>query len=95
MPGALVPVFCTILCRGTARGESDKFIPWIVKKDTDTMIHVTENGKVATCLSEIACSATQRQGLTELTMVDHALSQRHKDLIRFGSVEVWMSVFGI
>ena len=55
------------------------------------MVHVTENGKVATCLSEISCNATQRQGLTEMSVVDHSLSQRHKDLISLwihGSLDV-------
>ena len=73
---------CILLFPGVARGEKDKYIPWILKGDTDTMIHVTESGKIATCISELTCNAAQRQGLTEMTLVDHSLTQRMKDLFR-------------
>ncbi|CAL1139076.1 unnamed protein product [Cladocopium goreaui] len=61
---------------GTARSEGDKYIPWILNKDTDVVIQVAESGKSPTCISEMACQAAQRQGLTEMTLVDHSLTQR-------------------
>ena len=66
---------------GTARSEGEKYIPWILNKDTDVVIQITESGKSPTCISEMACAATQRQGLTEMSLVDHSLKQRVQDLI--------------
>ena len=68
---------------GIARGERDKYIAWILAKDTDTLIQITEAGKSPTCLSEMACQAVQRQGLTEMTLVDHTLTQRVQDCVLF------------
>lgn len=78
-----IPTFgaISLVLTGTARSESDKYIPWILSKDTDIVIHVAESGKSPTCLSEMACQAAQRQGLTEMTLVDHGLTQRIQDLM--------------
>ena len=70
---------CILLFPGVARGEKDMYIPWILKGDTDTLVHVTESGKSATCMSDLTCYAAQHQGLTEMTLVDHSLTQRMKD----------------
>ena len=63
---------------GTARGQRDNSIPWILEKDTQTIIQVTET-KTPTCISELSCNATQTDGITELTVVEHSLRQQMED----------------
>ena len=77
---------------GTVRSEGDKYIPWILNKDTDVVIQVAEPGKSPTCISEMACQAAQRQGLTEMTLVDHSLTQRVQDLIESCLVNITLHV---
>lgn len=54
-------------------------IPWILESDTELLCHVEGKNKVLTCLSNLACSVTQKAGLTELSLVDHTLKQVLED----------------
>ena len=51
-------------------------MPWLLQKDTDGMVLVSEEGKKFTWLSELTCAFAQRAGLTEISVTDHDVIKR-------------------
>ncbi len=64
---------------GTAESLRDYMLPWKIASDTMPFVRVGSTSKTLTCLANLACDATQSNGLTELTMEGHDLSPKLKD----------------
>ena len=57
-------------------GSKDKLIPFIIPSDTSLVVAIHSGTKAPSCVSELACEATQKHGITELSMDDHVLEQK-------------------
>ena len=64
---------------GTAESLRDYILSWKITSDTMPFVRVGSTSKTLTCLANLACDATQSNGLTELTMEGHDLSPKLKD----------------
>lgn len=49
-------------------------IPWLLRTDYQTVIHVSDAGKSPRCVAQMACFAAQTMGVTALSVMDHNLS---------------------
>lgn len=68
-----------MLPAGVAMGSKDSLIPFCIAADTSLVVSIHSGTKTPTCLSELACEATQKHGVTELSADDHILEQKLKD----------------
>lgn len=63
-----------MLLSGIARAESKEAIPFLLERDTDLLCLPGPTGKSLFCTAELACFLAQKQGITELSIADHALT---------------------
>lgn len=56
-----------------------------METDHQPFVLIRANGKIMTCLAEVACDAAQTSGLTELSLEGHDMEGQVKDPIFFGS----------
>ncbi|CAL1129382.1 unnamed protein product [Cladocopium goreaui] len=64
---------------GIARAESKEAIPFLLERDTDLLCLPGPTGKSLFCTAELACFLAQKQGITELSIADHALTPLVED----------------
>lgn len=56
-------------------------IPFLIATDLDLMVHVRPGEeKRLRCLAQLCAHSTQHSGVTELSLLDHDISQKTKDL---------------
>jgi len=69
-------IFKTDCLAGAIAALKETVIPFLVKYDTDLLVHANrDGGKALTCVANLACDAAQQSGLTELSMDDHCITQ--------------------
>lgn len=64
---------------GGASIANSKAIPWSLASDLSLMVRITDSGKKLTCLADLCCDAAQSEGVTEISIDDHDLTQFVKE----------------
>lgn len=69
------------LCfQGPAKSNLNNAIPFLIPNDVELMVHVVPGeDKRLRCLAQLCAFSTQRSGVTELSLLDHDLSQKIED----------------
>lgn len=64
---------------GEARGNPQGSIPWLVGKDSQLVVHCSDDGKKVVPLALAIHKGVQHTGVTELNMADHDLQPMTQD----------------
>eukprot|EP00435_Cladocopium_sp_Y103_P076335 s59_g93.t1 len=68
---------------GAARSQLNTCIPFLIATDLDLMVHVRPGEeKRLRCLAQLCAHTTQNTAVTELSLLDHDISQKTQDLPR-------------
>ena len=65
--------------RGSVSIAASKAIPWSLASDLSLMVRITDSGKKLVCLADLCCDAAQSEGVTEISIDDHDLTQAVKE----------------